>query len=123
MSFICPGCHREVTDDARHTEKPEVCFLCYTSQADRELIEQAVDDACSTVEYERGFQEGYRDACVIALPIKTGEHTLSNYQAITARYEAAIYAMPPTSYERGYGDGFDKKALEMGFGKEECDAD
>lgn len=67
-------------------------------------------------QYEEGFNAGYSDACVLESPIKTGEHTLGNYLSIKRRYESAIYSFEPTDYERGYGEGFDKKAVEMGFG-------
>lgn len=61
-------------------------------------------------DYTQGFADGERDGQVIASPVHTNGHTESAYLTIKARYEEAIYAFPPSAYQRGYGDGLDAVA-------------
>lgn len=66
-------------------------------------------------DYYCGMVDGYKDASIVALPVKTGEHTWQRYCDISDKYTAAIFAFEPTDYQRGYGDGFDRKAEDLGY--------
>lgn len=63
-------------------------------------------------DYYSGMVDGYKDASIICLPPKVGEHTESRYCEIKAKYEEAIFNFAPSDYQRGYGDGFDERARE-----------
>lgn len=69
-------------------------------------------------DYYSGMMDGYTDASVIAQPLHTNGHTYSRYCEIKAKYEEAIFNLAPSGYQRGYGDGFDKKAVELGYESE-----
>ena len=62
--------------------------------------------------YQKGFDDGYREGQIITQTVNTNGHTEDEFVRIRSRYYAAIYAILPSDYELGYGEGFDKAAYE-----------
>lgn len=69
--------------------------------------------------YQQGISDGFHDCGIMLGPHNENGNTLSFYQSTKGKYENAIHALNPTEYEKGYADGFDKRAeiYEMGAEK------
>ena len=61
----------------------------------------------SDQQFAAGVIAGQADAALIAQPVGTNGHTLSEFQRIKAAYEDASQDFAPTDYQRGYATGFD----------------
>lgn len=70
-------------------------------------------------DYQRGYQDGYREGQIITQPVNTNGHTEEEFVRIRAKYYAAIYSFAPTQYELGYGDGLDAAAYEYQESKQD----
>lgn len=71
--------------------------------------------------YQQGCEDGYQDGQTLQQPPNTGGHTRAAIQRICAKYRDAIYSFAATDYDRGYGDGLDKAAIEAGMVGEELE--
>jgi hypothetical protein len=74
------------------------------------------------MDYQSGFDAGYRDGKIISSPINTNGHTEAVFCQIRTLYLHCIYQLKPTDWQRGYGLGLDKAAEEAVVSDEREDA-
>jgi hypothetical protein len=89
-------------------------YLLLTLPALYYIIERVVKDWIADIKspYKKGYADGYRDCSIITGPQYVNGHTAEFYAETKFKYETAIYTISPTDYQKGYGEGFDKRADE-----------